>query len=117
MIRIGEFPRHLDSTLDGRDYQIIKNWLRNCKLHHGECHTEHGEENLVGRGRLAIRLIDVTNWKIVEASTTWNYFALSYVWGQISNLCALTANVEELGKDRARCDGSRQEARLSISMG
>ena len=66
---------------------LVRKWLTTCEhLHHGQCPPRKGivkqEEN--GEGLKILRVIDVTDGRVVEAPRDCRYVALSYVWGTSS---------------------------------
>ncbi|KAH7078130.1 heterokaryon incompatibility protein-domain-containing protein [Paraphoma chrysanthemicola] len=65
-------PQHVPSRLN---YARLKVWLQNCERNHGT-HCNAQSQPIKG-----MRLIDCDHMTIVAAEPSWNWVALSYVWG------------------------------------
>ena len=68
--------RHLKA--DSINYDLIKEWLQDCKGKHKRC-------NLADPKNGPVRVIDCLRRKIVPCTADTVYLALSYVWGAKSN--------------------------------
>ena len=83
------------------DFNLIRKWLRLCETTHGDtCSKSSLELNRP----LKIRLINVFNRQIFEATTNERYVALSYVWGDGSLFCLNKQNLENLQKPHGLTD-------------
>ncbi|KAF5010364.1 hypothetical protein FDECE_3480 [Fusarium decemcellulare] len=60
----------------------IQQWIQSCSKWHNQCHAPT-EQRPISQW---IRLVDVQQGKIVKASLTERYVALSYVWGSAAPL-------------------------------
>lgn len=58
------------------DLSLVKGWMQFCDANHKECRPASQ------RTHDAFRLIDLTHWKVINASPNHSYLALSYVWGR-----------------------------------
>jgi hypothetical protein len=58
------------------DFELLRLWIRRCQENHGRCDSQSEPDELDG-----FRLIDCTTRNVVQASVSWQYVALSYVWG------------------------------------
>lgn len=58
---------------------LIKQWMQTCRVQHDHCRLPA----LAKAREQSIRLIDVQDHRIIPASLTEKYVALSYVWAQI----------------------------------
>ncbi|KAF4627452.1 hypothetical protein G7Y89_g10703 [Cudoniella acicularis] len=78
------------------DTRQLKRWMSDCLSKHPECWNE--ESPLYpGVSELPLfRLVDVQNECVVLRSVSERYFALSYVWGQVSTLKLDQANEKHL---------------------
>lgn len=75
----------------------IRRWLNLCDtLHDDLCKPSFKREEKSSMDLL--RLIDVADLKIVTQPWSTTYFALSYVWGGVTQLCLLRSNREILEK-------------------
>ncbi|TLD34617.1 heterokaryon incompatibility protein-domain-containing protein [Venturia nashicola] len=72
---------------------LISTWLRHCDQTHSRCQRKL---QITSKQHIDIRLVDVVDQRIVRAKTSFSFFALSYVWGQVSMLSATEANILEL---------------------
>lgn len=81
------------------DLSKIRRWLQLCDAQHGrQCKPSVTLD--VGSSPNALRLIDVLGMRIVKRPWSAKYFALSYVWGGVQQLCLLKSNraaLEETG--------------------
>ena len=90
-------PNHLST-------KIIEDWLSSCsKLHSSKCCTKRTQE-------LAdIKFIDVSTREIVpRPQGSFDYLALSYVWGRVSQFLCLKKNVDLLKEEGSLRTYSRQ---------
>jgi len=73
----------------------IRRWLDLCEAQHDEpCKRSVKLE--VDSSLMGLRLIDVFDMRIVERPWSTKYFALSYVWGGVQQLCLLKSNRDVL---------------------
>jgi hypothetical protein len=83
-----------DPTSSWSDLEVIKSWLRECDSHHSShCQGVKGPSDT-----LPMWLIDVGENCIVKGNQAERYVALSYVWGKVESLQAMTVNIEQLQK-------------------
>jgi hypothetical protein len=64
---------------------LIKKWLCTCEeLHHDQCPSRKGIVRSANDadGLKTLRVIDVTDGRVVEAPRDCRYIALSYIWGK-----------------------------------
>ncbi|KAF8856232.1 HET-domain-containing protein [Acephala macrosclerotiorum] len=91
------------------DAQLLADWYGRCKDHHeretcgrariisgAAFSTPHGQVIPEPNLPLATRLIDVEEMRLVSVAETFEFVALSYVWGTLhmEDLRTVTANVE-----------------------
>jgi len=77
----------------------IRRWLEWCDAQHGPSCKPSVKANVSSTASV-LRLIDVFDMRIVKQQWSTKYFALSYVWGGIQQLCLLKSNraaLEEIG--------------------
>lgn len=58
------------------DFTLLGDWIRRCQESHIQCIAQSVPEEIS-----KFRLIDCTTKMVVESSVSWDYIALSYVWG------------------------------------
>lgn len=63
------------------DTTLLRSWLDSCERSHGTCSGRPSQED---RPTFTLLLIDVKERRLVEASSSSRYLALSYVWGGTS---------------------------------
>lgn len=79
--------------------RTIQSWLSLCDSKHDvHCHTNSATSNDTG-GR-PLWLIDVQSLCLKQADPSWQYAALSYVWGNVHTVHATTRNIEHLQESR-----------------
>jgi Heterokaryon incompatibility protein (HET) len=81
-----EHERSISSTLhliEGAtaDWGLLGSWINHCQISHVMCRLR--EDRHIGLPY--IYFIDCIQGKVVQASTSERYLALSYVWGQSTN--------------------------------
>lgn len=76
-------PRFLRSTVDPCiDYERIRRWIYTCETKHTEgCGMEDVPFSKAYPGLAVLRLIDITECRLVEVTDVPPYIGLSYVWG------------------------------------
>lgn len=80
---------------------VIRNWYQMCKDDHAtECHNSPLRDYLVRKPKY---LIDVMKERIVHADSTYEYVALSYVWGNAQSYLLTMANFVELQTEHSLC--------------
>lgn len=79
-------------------FSLVSTWLRHCDETHSRCQRKL---QVRSKRHIDIRLVDVVDQRIVRARTSFCFFALSYVWGQVSMLSATAANISELEQPNA----------------
>ena len=85
-----------DSTVD---FELVKLWIGTCEAEHAETCGVLDTIPLKKKGSretVDIILIDVTRDCLVRSTTQARYFALSYVWGGVTQLRASTSLCDEL---------------------
>lgn len=77
---------------------VAREWIKGCKSHKGDCDALTVRQRSKERYESSnFRLIDTQDMCVIVGSTTWTYFALSYVWGfQTSNFKTTIANLKVL---------------------
>ena len=72
------------------DADLVRRWMKDCETKH----PDRGEQHDSKRHREAIDLIfvDVIDNRLVRASSRKKFFALSYVWGNVSMFLTTAAN-------------------------
>lgn len=76
------------------DVSLLKTWLQKCEEDHSD--TNFSPLTISRKASPQLRLIDVQDQCIVEKPDTVRYLALSYVWGQVSQLELKTTNQQDL---------------------
>lgn len=74
-------------------WSLVNTWLTECMDHHNKCHQKYFDRPD------AIHLIDGQQRKLARADVSWNFVALSYVWGANPNadrLICTNDNVKHL---------------------
>ncbi|OCL02868.1 HET-domain-containing protein [Glonium stellatum] len=72
----------------------VRSWILDCEENHGpRCNI--AEHHLASTTR-DLRLIDVVIYQVLEAPSDARYLALSYVWGQVTQLHLTRSNCAEL---------------------
>lgn len=77
------------------NYELAKLWVRHCEENHGD-KCSRRELNPMHVNEVEIILIDVRRKCLVTATTAFRYFALSYVWGSVSQLQTQRSNFDSL---------------------
>lgn len=91
------YARVLEPEVASR--KLMKAWLQMCENSHVRCKELQEEYQ-----KLPLKcsyLIDVQNMCVCPVNGPQRYFALSYVWGRVTNLQLLTKNLDELSKPSA----------------
>jgi hypothetical protein len=74
---------------------LVKSWIQYCECHHPqEKGTANAEASETEDAK--IRLLDVQNQQLVEATTASRYICLSYVWGDSNFLTLNRDNYDDL---------------------
>lgn len=90
-----EYARTVAASADTINYNHVNLWIQYCEQHHGaKCNRR--ELDSLCTNEVDIILIDVRRKCLVRSTTASRYFALSYVWGSVSQLQATTSNFESL---------------------
>jgi hypothetical protein len=85
------------------DRLLVNHWLSHCETAHSVCASQKRE------GSLTVILIDVKR-KCLVSTTAARYFALSYVWGGVSQLLLMESNFIKLQQDGALGDRCKEIA-------
>jgi hypothetical protein len=92
------------------DIQRLRHWPVSCDADHRDsCHSFTSEWQVIDHlpSPLLFLLIDVTQNCLVRACGPARYLALSYVWGNLSNVLEATKeNFSQLSKPGALCSGT-----------
>lgn len=94
-------------VLDHTPLDLVKSWIATCERSHCDAVVQAG---LLKAGwkcpgsMYQLRVIDVRSHCIVAAASKTRYVALSYVWGQVSQLKLLRSNLAELSTEGALVD-------------
>jgi hypothetical protein len=84
---------------DAIDPQMILGWYQRCKEEHGEsCRWAHIETNPHLALKKKFTVIDVATDCLVDVTSTRNYAALSYVWGQTNDVRTTKASLSRFRK-------------------
>lgn len=72
----------------------VCSWISHCETHHGDrCNiAEYQPAALI----TDLKLIDVIGKRIIDAPSNTRYFALSYMWGGVTQLHLTSENESEL---------------------
>lgn len=81
------------------DYNQIKSWIHRCEQNHDERFSKAEYQSTTGVS--ALKLVDVIDLKVVDASPGVRYFALSYMWGGVEQFKLSFFNFEEPARDGA----------------
>jgi hypothetical protein len=83
-------PRLLNINVD---FKVLRAWLGFCALHHTKtCSSGDSRE------MLSLRVIDCKSRMIVSATSSCQYLALNYVWG--NSTASLGEDDSDLAKDQ-----------------
>ena len=90
-------PRRQSFHVRGRnvpqkvDINLIKHWMQSCNTQHDRCRLS----TLPTKDEHSIRLVDVEDYKVVSATSTERYLALSYVWGLNTTPLLIRDNISQ----------------------
>jgi hypothetical protein len=93
---------------------LIRKWLLECEKNHGAaCNSRElfyptRTGSVYAHQLKETLLIDVVEKRLVSASLSQRYIALSYVWGKINAFQTKKANRDYLGRQGALCTGQTQ---------
>ncbi|KAI5792351.1 hypothetical protein FPQ18DRAFT_409135 [Pyronema domesticum] len=97
------FSRRPKEQLKEINFDLIKNWVSHCDKFHGEiCRPQAIQQDHHDGYAQYFRLVDVRRNCVVDAKAEWDYFALSYVWGQTRPMLQLVLdNKDQLYEEGA----------------
>lgn len=77
------------------DLPLLESWLSECVATHGDACNAYHLPNADGKLH-NLRVVDVSEYRIIRQASALRYIALSYVWGQTATLQLTRANESEL---------------------
>ncbi|KAF2260344.1 hypothetical protein CC78DRAFT_473146, partial [Lojkania enalia] len=81
------------------NYDQINGWIHHCEANHGP-RCNNVEYQFEG-GVFAQKLVDVIECKVIDAPKNARYFALSYVWGGVTQFHLSSENAVYLSQPRS----------------
>jgi hypothetical protein len=79
-------------TTEVVSYDLLRRWKRQCNESHHECQARKSVVDL----DLKIAVIDLEDLSLSELPPRCSFVALSYVWGKVDTLKALSSNIADL---------------------
>ena len=96
------FSRLLSQTPSFLNYGLIRHWIARCETQHPHCRERSASESDISNEGLLV--IDVLHRCIVPAPETCRYIALSYVWGNATQVQLREDNFLELSREHSLSD-------------
>jgi len=96
------FSRLLPQAPSLLDYDLIRHWIARCETQHPHCRERLASESDISNEGLLV--IDVLHKCLVPAPETCRYIALSYVWGNATQVQLRKDNLLELSREDSLSD-------------